>query len=326
MKTKTATQSTMKKTVPGVSLPNALIQRSPKRRRPGPGNALPQRWQRTSSAPLRAPHSAQTRDPSGITAPSLAEKALLGNARLNKMGVSSAVRPRLPHMHLGAVAPQFQPKPPLVGILAMERCTVAGVSSSSPPDELEAERLLCERAHQGDREALGKLLKAHGPRLYRSVLLPRLGNRALAEEALGQTYLKVVERFDKFSWQKVGVYPWLRVVAMRVALDQLRKRKREVLFEPSDVERELEQAESDQREHDLLERHDLGIARKRVEHALSRINPRYAKAIRRRILEGRSREEIAGEFEISVATFDVLLHRAMASLKKSLSLQEGAST
>src|SRR5262249_40918347 len=67
--------------------------------------------------------------------------------------------------------------------------------------ELEAERALCERASSGDRDALGALLKAHGPRLYRSVLLPRLGSPALAEEALSQTYMKVVERFAQFSWQ-----------------------------------------------------------------------------------------------------------------------------
>ena len=92
------------------------------------------------------------------------------------------------------------------------------------PTELAEERELCERAHAGDRSALGQLLRSHGPRLFRAVLLPRLGSRAAAEEALSVTYLKVVERFDQFSWQAVGVYPWLRVVALRVALDQLRSR------------------------------------------------------------------------------------------------------
>src|SRR5215831_13275079 len=93
------------------------------------------------------------------------------------------------------------------------------------PEELEAERGLCERARGGDRAALGTLLERHGPRLYRAVLLPRLGNRALAEEALSLTYLRVVERIAKFEWQSVGIYPWLRVVALRIALDQIRSRK-----------------------------------------------------------------------------------------------------
>ncbi|HEY4105148.1 MAG TPA: sigma factor, partial [Polyangiaceae bacterium] len=127
--------------------------------------------------------------------------------------------------------------------------------------ELLAERALVERAQGGDREALGSLLRKHGPRLYRSVLLPRLGSAAAAEEALSRTYVKVIEHFDQFSWQAVGVYPWLRVVALRVALDLLRARKRELLFEPEDVERELDQAERGAREADALERHDLNYAK-----------------------------------------------------------------
>jgi RNA polymerase sigma factor (sigma-70 family) len=188
-------------------------------------------------------------------------------------------------------------------------------------DQLEAERLLCEQARAGDRAALGTLLRRYGPRLYRSVLLPRLGSAPAAEEALSVTYMKVVERFAQFSWQSVGVYPWLRVVALRVALDQLRARKREVLFEPVDLERELDAAELEPRHADVLEQHDLALARGRVERLLGRINPRYAQAIRMRVLEERSREEAARELDVSVSTFDVVLHRAMAALRKALSAE-----
>jgi RNA polymerase sigma-70 factor, ECF subfamily len=186
-------------------------------------------------------------------------------------------------------------------------------------DELAEEQALCERAKRGDRDALGTLLSRHGPRLYRSVLLPRLGSPAAAEEALSTTYIKVVERFEQFSWQNVGVYPWLRVVALRVALDQLRSRKRELLFEPNDLERELDGAERDARDAAALERHDLELARRRVEQMLGRVNPRYATAIRLRVLEERSREHAAAELGVSVSTFDVVLHRAMAALRKVLS-------
>lgn len=184
--------------------------------------------------------------------------------------------------------------------------------------ELEAERLLCERARAGDRAALGQLLRQHGPRLFRAVLLPRLGGRAAAEEALSVTYLKVVERFGQFTWQAVGVYPWLRVVALRVALDQLRSRKRETLFQPEDLERELEQSERDVRDAAQSETHDLALARQRVELLVGRLHPRYAKALTLRVLEERSREECAAALEVSTATFDVVLHRAVAALKKEL--------
>jgi len=191
---------------------------------------------------------------------------------------------------------------------------------SSLPDsvELAAEQALCERARGGDRAALGQLLHSHGPRLFRAVLLPRLGSKAAAEEALSVTYLKVVERFDQFTWQSVGVYPWLRIVALRVALDQLRRRKRETVFQPEDLEREIDQSERDARDAVASETHDLAVARQRVVELVGRLHPRYGRALTLRILEERPREECAAALEVSTATFDVVLHRAVAALKKEL--------
>lgn len=191
---------------------------------------------------------------------------------------------------------------------------------SGLPDsvELAAEQALCERARGGDRAALGQLLHSHGPRLFRAVLLPRLGSKAAAEEALSVTYLKVVERFDQFTWQSVGVYPWLRVVALRVALDQLRRRKRETVFQPEDLEREIDQSERDERDAVSSEAHDLAVAKQRVVELVRRLHPRYGRALTLRVLEERPREECAAALEVSTATFDVVLHRAVAALKKEL--------
>jgi RNA polymerase sigma factor (sigma-70 family) len=193
------------------------------------------------------------------------------------------------------------------------------VARVAAPEELDSERRLCERAKTGDRTALGEILAEHGPRLYRSVLLPRLGNKPAAEEALSLTYLKVIERFHQFEWQNVGVYPWLRVVALRVALDQLRARKRELLFDGNDLEREIDQGERESRDARAVEQHDLMICRARVESLLSRIHPRYADAIRLRVLEEKPRTEAAAALGVAVGTFDVVLHRAMVALRKVLS-------
>src|SRR5262249_26913929 len=122
-------------------------------------------------------------------------------------------------------------------------------------------------------------------------------------------------------WQNSGVYPWLRVVAMRIALDALRARRRETLFEPDDMEREIDASERDPNrsgDAELCEKRDLADARARVDAALAKLNQRYATAIRLRVLEEKSREEVAAALGVSVSTFDVVLHRAMTSLKKAL--------
>jgi RNA polymerase sigma factor (sigma-70 family) len=130
---------------------------------------------------------------------------------------------------------------------------------------------------------------------------------------------RVVERFDRLTWQNVGFWPWLRTVALRVALDQLRARKRLVLWDAEDVAREVDAAQTvtpvDQK---LSEHRDRQAARAKVEEALARINPRYARAIRLRVLEERPREDVARELDVTPATFDVVLHRAMQSLRKVL--------
>lgn len=185
------------------------------------------------------------------------------------------------------------------------------------------DRSLVERAQSGDRDALGELLHKYGPGLYRSVLLPRLGSEALAKDALSETYAKVVANIAKFTWQNVGFYPWLRTVALRVALDQLRAKKRLLLFDAEDLEREVDAAETatptDQK---LSDQRDREAARHKVEDALGKINPRYARAIRMRVLEDKPRDEVAAELGVTPATFDVLLHRAIGSLKKALEALE----
>jgi RNA polymerase sigma-70 factor (ECF subfamily) len=185
------------------------------------------------------------------------------------------------------------------------------------------EHRLVAAAKAGDRAALGKLLSLHGPRLYRSVLLPRLGHEARARDALSATYERVIQRLDHYEWQPCGIYPWLRVVAMRIALDMLRASKRELLFEGDAIEREVQKAEA-ALDHapagsdPLQERHDREVARMRVHDALDRINPRYAQAIRLRVLEERPREEVAERMGVTPATFDVILHRSVAALKRVL--------
>jgi RNA polymerase sigma factor (sigma-70 family) len=121
------------------------------------------------------------------------------------------------------------------------------------------------------------------------------------------------------------VYPWLRVVAMRIALDALRGRKRETLFEPNDLARAVEAAERDYEEGidvKLCDERDRKAARDKLDSALDSINQRYASAIRLRILEEKSREEAAEILGVTVPTFDVVLHRAMTALKKAIQKNE----
>jgi RNA polymerase sigma-70 factor (ECF subfamily) len=206
--------------------------------------------------------------------------------------------------------------------LATAHAVVLWSFVSEPPagnDSLEDERRLVARAQSGDRKALGELLSRHGPALYRSVLLPRLGSEALAQDALSEVYARVVERIGRFAWMGVGFFPWLRTVALRVALDQLRSNRKLILFSAQDVAREVDEIDEAAPVDQVLGEHrDRHAARQRVEEALARIHPRYAQAIRLRVLEEQPREQAARALGVTAATFDVVLHRAMQALRKVL--------
>jgi RNA polymerase sigma factor (sigma-70 family) len=225
--------------------------------------------------------------------------------------------------------------PPVLRGRGRRRSAIVRLVASSAEDkseldekrakEREEERKLCDKAKAGDKQALAVMLRRHGPTLYRTVLLPRLGSEAAAQDALADTYMRVLVRFDQFEWRGCGVYPWLRVIAMRIALDALRSRKRETLFEPKDLNRAVENAEKDLHEgldDQLCEKRDREAARAKLDAAMDKINTRYARAIRLRVLEEKSREEAAEDLGISVPTFDVVLHRALSSLKKAIKTAE----
>jgi RNA polymerase sigma factor (sigma-70 family) len=191
------------------------------------------------------------------------------------------------------------------------RCTVRRVGDD--------ERDLVARAAKGDRQALGELLHRFGPVLYRTVLLPRLGSDAAARDALSETYARVVEKISLFVWREVGFYPWLRTVALHVAIDQLRARKRMVLWSEDDLARELDEAtKATPLDVRVASARDGAAVKAKIEAALGRINTRYATAIRQRILEEKPRLEVAETLAVTPATFDVVLHRALAALKKEL--------
>lgn len=177
----------------------------------------------------------------------------------------------------------------------------------------ERERLV--RARRGEPRAWGELYEALAPALYAEILLPRLGVRTAAEEALAETFRAALERLEAFDG-KVSLFFWLARIAVNKATDQHRERARTgkalagfesllgpLSLPPQDPASEVERA------------HELASLRARVGAVLAAINPRYRKAIELRLLEDRTRAECAQALECTVPTFDVVLLRALRAFR-----------
>lgn len=189
---------------------------------------------------------------------------------------------------------------------------------------IASERKLVAAARAGDHQAIADLYRAFAPRLFRTVLMPRLGNRQAAEDALSETFRTALERLDRFEDKGVSIYFWLSRIAVNKATDmhRVKARTRRALASFEDLLAPLRpSAPRPEKELAAAQRHRL--LGEHVASVLSAINPRYARAIRLRFLEERGREECAEAMEVKLGTFDVVLLRALRAFRKAWDVEVG---
>lgn len=183
-------------------------------------------------------------------------------------------------------------------------------------DRLDRERDLLERVRGGEAAAFGELYDAYAARLYRAVLLPRLGDVQAAEDALAETFRTALERIEGFESRGVSIYHWLARIAHNKAMDMHRARA-VTTRRLADLRGLLEPVSSAAAADDLFESAVSGreLAR-RVELTLAELNPRYRRAIELRFFEECPRERCAELLAVKVGTFDVVLLRALRAFRQ----------
>jgi RNA polymerase sigma-70 factor (ECF subfamily) len=181
---------------------------------------------------------------------------------------------------------------------------------------IEHEHSVVERLKGGERAAAAELYRAYGDRLYRAAILPRLPNRELAEDVLKDTFRLALERIEQYQPQGRSIYFWLRRIAINRAIDVHRARQRQHRHE----EKHTHEETIDRTMGAPAPRPDRGTevdeTKDMVERSLSKMNPRYATALRLRLIEDRDRDECAEAMGVTVGNFDVILHRACKAFKK----------
>ena len=179
---------------------------------------------------------------------------------------------------------------------------------------LEEERVVIRRLQQGDRAAFATLYGWYGEQIYRQAILPRLPNRELAEDCLRDTFRTALEKIETFRIANRSIFFWLRRIAVNKAIDIHRRHRRD--HDLADAYR----AEPSVSLNQAVARPDRGLeveeTKRMVEASLANMNPRYAQALRLRLIEDRDREECARILDVTVGNFDVILHRATRAFRK----------
>ncbi len=189
--------------------------------------------------------------------------------------------------------------------------------------ELEEEQRLIEQAQRGHLDAMRPILERYAQPLYATVILPRLGDAATAEDVLRDTMMTAVEKIQRFTWQGKSIYSWLRQIAVNKVFDVHRHTKRtRRLADALAHERPEETALEDGADHTLIADEERRLHRDRIEVTMAAIPERYRQAIQLRLVEELPREDCAAKLGVAIGTFDVLLFRAVRAFRKKFGDRE----
>src|SRR5688500_18787227 len=152
--------------------------------------------------------------------------------------------------------------------------------------ELEQEQRQAEEAQAGNLDAMRPILERYAKRLYGTLILPRLGDAATAEEVLRDTLATAVEKIRRFTWQGKSIYPWLRQIAINKVYDVHRQSKRSRRL--VDAMAHEVKNETDAETHadaQLIADQERRAHRDRIDETMQLLQDRYRTAIDLRLVQ-----------------------------------------
>ncbi|HEY4199217.1 MAG TPA: sigma-70 family RNA polymerase sigma factor [Devosiaceae bacterium] len=169
---------------------------------------------------------------------------------------------------------------------------------------------LIARTALRDRNAFRALYERTSAKLF-GVTLRILKDRAEAEEALQEVYVKIWQRADRYVAGGYSPISWLVAIARNHCLDVLRARKPtadgiDVALEVADGGPDPERAVVNSDE------------RARIDDCLDRLEADRAEAVRGAYLDGFSYDELASRYGVPLNTMRTWLRRSLIKLRECL--------
>lgn len=179
--------------------------------------------------------------------------------------------------------------------------------------DLGRDRDLVERYQNGDPSAFDELYRRYFGRLHR-FCQRQTHDVHEAEEIAQEAFVKALRSMDSLTGER-RFYPWMTVIARRLAIDRHRKLARVELTDEPDV------GSVDADLDHLFAAVDAG----QVRDALAAVGPRHREVLLLREAEGLSYAEIGEHLDVPVTTVEALLHRARKALRREYALVTGES-
>lgn len=165
----------------------------------------------------------------------------------------------------------------------------------------------------GDRAAFGQLYEATAAKLF-GISLRVLGNRAEAEDALQEIYVKIWRNADRYQVNGLSPITWLATVARNHCIDLLRKKR---------AEAGRSEMPADDALRDLTPGPEANAVAageaKAIVACLAELEDQKSEAVRRAYLEGETYAELAARFDVPLNTMRTWLRRSLIALRECMS-------
>ena len=167
---------------------------------------------------------------------------------------------------------------------------------------------------QTSYNAFALLYRRHYDAIFK-YCLHRLFDRHLAEDISSQVFLKVVEKFNSFKGDERQFRNWLYKIATNFVNQHMRKSARQkkalsIFQEQSNITNSAPE--------------DSSVRLTILKQSMLTLKPRYQTIITLRFIENLKLTEIAEVLGSSPGTIRSQLARALAKLRKKLSIENGA--
>ncbi|MGC4051313.1 MAG: sigma-70 family RNA polymerase sigma factor [Paludibaculum sp.] len=190
--------------------------------------------------------------------------------------------------------------------------------STTQTTKLTGEPELILRAQNGDRNAFDELTKEYWPRMLRTALRV-VRNPEDAEDATQQAFVAAFTKLDRFRGES-SFSTWLTRITLNESLTLLRRRKHDfrAMEDVPDNNGEPIRLELPDAAENPEERYLRDETSNLIQMSLRAVKPAYRKAMKLRLSEDLSVEEIAGRLKIPVNTIKVHLYRGRQAMKSFL--------
>lgn len=169
---------------------------------------------------------------------------------------------------------------------------------------------LIVRTSIGDRAAFDLLYRLTSAKLF-GVCLRVLGDRAEAEEALQEVFVKIWTKADRFAASDLSPISWLAAVARNHAIDRIRARRQSSV----DLDDALDIADPSPGPEAAAM---ASGERDRIELCLGELEMDRASAVRGAYLKGESYAELATRYGVPLNTMRTWLRRSLLKLRECL--------